>query len=45
MSAREFYVLLRGLPADSLFAHLVKNTPREVTDPAEIEAITARALL
>lgn len=43
ISARRFYVLLKGLPADSLFLYLYKKTPRTVTTLAEIESITALA--
>ncbi|WP_404959007.1 hypothetical protein [Streptomyces sp. 147326] len=37
---RRFLVLLGGLPPESTFAQRWKRTPRAVTDPAEIAALT-----
>ncbi|MBB4784434.1 MULTISPECIES: hypothetical protein [Streptomyces violaceusniger group] len=40
MSTRRFLVLVSGLPGESRFARAWARTPRTVTDPAEIAAIT-----
>lgn len=40
MSTRRFLVLVTNLDTESAFARAWKNTPRAVSDPAEIAAIT-----
>ncbi|MFI5808878.1 hypothetical protein [Streptomyces sp. NPDC051561] len=40
MSTRRFLVLVTNLPSESGFARAWRSTPRAVSDPAEIAAIT-----
>ena len=40
LSTRRFLVLLGGLPADAQFPRIWARTPRAVTDPREIAALT-----
>ncbi|MFJ2892490.1 hypothetical protein ACIO53_41330 [Streptomyces sp. NPDC087305] len=40
MSTRRFLVLVTGLPGESKFARAWSRTPRAVSDPSEIAAIT-----
>ncbi|MFB6618230.1 hypothetical protein ACIGFK_07545 [Streptomyces sp. NPDC085524] len=42
MSTRRFLVLLAGLPSESRFANAWRNTPRLVSDPAEIARLTGQ---
>ncbi|MFM9368065.1 hypothetical protein [Streptomyces sp. Da 82-17] len=39
-STRRFLVLVGGLPAEAKFPRLWARTPRAVTDPREIAALT-----
>lgn len=40
VSTRRFLVLIGGLPAEAQFPRLWAETPRAVTDPREIAALT-----
>jgi hypothetical protein len=40
LSTRRFLVLLGGLPAEAAFPRAWARTPRAVTDPREIAALT-----
>ncbi|MGW3057682.1 hypothetical protein ACWC98_17420 [Streptomyces goshikiensis] len=40
MSTRRFLALVSGLSSESRFAAAWQRTPRAVTDPAEIAALT-----
>ncbi|MFC8584228.1 hypothetical protein ACFUGD_06685 [Streptomyces sp. NPDC057217] len=40
LSTRRFLVLVGGLTGESRFAEIWRHTPRTVTDPAEIAALT-----